>query len=283
MYLPRVDGYFAWPERSANVGSRQAPLPWPVLRTTASRSTSVPHMEMDMDDPASSAETAAADSAVGTVRYNARDFWRKENLKFAQAHFRMERAVRIINAITQGREADLLDVGCGPGTLMHLLGENIHYYGIDIAIHDPAPNLIEADFLKAPIAFGGRLFDIVVAQGVFEYIGTFQSQKLAEISNLLTDHGKFIASYWNFGHRDKHVYPVFNNIQSVSQFRAALTRYFSIDRSFPVGHNWRHHEPARKSLGAAAQMRVNMNIPFVSPALAVEYFFICSPNKPKRT
>ena len=235
-----------------------------------------------MDDRESSVETAAADSAVGAVRYNTRDFWSKENLQFAQAHFRMEKAVRIINGITRGREADLLDVGCGPAALRHLLGENIHYYGIDIAIHDPAPNLIEADFLKTPIEFGGKMFDLVVAQGVFEYVGAFQSQKLAEISSVLTDNGKLIVSYWNFGHRDRRVYPVFNNVQSMTQFRAALTRYFSIDRSFPVGHNWRQHEPGRKALGAA-QMWVNTNIPFISPALAVEYFFICSPNKPNRT
>jgi SAM-dependent methyltransferase len=234
-----------------------------------------------MDDRASSAETAASDSAVGAVRYNTRDFWSKENLKFAQAHFRMEKAVRIINGITQGREADLLDVGCGPATLRHLLGENIHYYGIDIAIHDPAPNLIEADFLKTPIEFGGKMFDLVVAEGVFEYVGAFQSQKLAEISSLLADNGKLIVSYWNFGHRHRRVYPACNNAQPMTQFRAALTRYFSIDRSFPVGHNWRQSEPPRKAL-RAAQMRVNINIPFISPALAVEYFFICSPNKPNR-
>lgn len=239
-------------------------------------------MEMDVDDPVSITDTAAADHAVSTVSYNTRDFWSKENLKFAQAHFRMEKAVRIINAMTQGREADLLDVGCGPGALMHLLGDNIHYYGIDIAIHDPAPNLLEADFLKTPIEFGGRMFDVVIAQGVFEYVGAFQSQKLSEISNLLTDNGKLIVSYWNFGHRDKRVYQHFNNIQPVRQFRAALTRYFSVDRSFPVGHNWRQHEPGRKSLGAA-QMRVNINIPLISPALAVEYFFICSPSNPRKT
>jgi cyclopropane fatty-acyl-phospholipid synthase-like methyltransferase len=239
-------------------------------------------MEMKMDDPTSSTEAAAADKAVGTMRYNTRDFWSKENLKFTQAHFRMDKVARIVNALTQGREADLLDVGCGPATLMHLLGENINYYGMDIAIHDPAANLIEADLLKTPIEFGGRMFDIVVAQGVFEYMGTAQSQKLAEIRNLLTENGKLIVSYWNFGHRDKQVSPPFNNIQSVSQFRAALTRHFTINRSFPVGHNWRQHEPGRKFM-RAAQMHINMNIPFISPVLAVEYFFICSLNSPNRT
>ena len=62
-----------------------------------------------------------------------------------------------------------------------LLNKNIDYYGIDIAIHNPAPNLLQADFLAAPIQFDERQFDIIVAQGVFEYVGKFQSQKLTEI------------------------------------------------------------------------------------------------------
>ena len=75
--------------------------------------------------------------------------------------------------MAQGKTYDLLDVGCGPATLMHLLDQNISYHGIDIAIHEPAPNLIEADFLENPISFHGRKFDIVLAQGIFEYVGTF--------------------------------------------------------------------------------------------------------------
>ena len=157
----------------------------------------------------------------------------------------MEKVSRIINAMAQGKESDLLDVGCGPATLAHLLDKNIHYYGIDIAIREPGPNLIEADLLTTPIAFGDRLFDIVLAQGFFEYVGTFQSQKFAEISSLLTDNGKFIVSYWNFGHHDKNVYPPFSNIQPYREFRKSLERHFTIDNSFPVGHNWRQHEPGR--------------------------------------
>jgi SAM-dependent methyltransferase len=229
---------------------------------------------MDMDNSASGKDTAPADGP-GSVRYYKRDFWSKENLKFTQSHFRMKKAARIVNAMAQGKETDLLDVGCGPATLGGLLDDNIHYYGIDIAIHDPAPNLIEADFLKTPIKFGDRKFGIVVAQGVFEYVGTFQDEKLAETRGLLTDDGRFIVSYWNFGHRDKQVYSPFSNIQSFSQFRDSLAHYFSIDKCFPVGHNWQQQEPGRK-LMKAAQMHMNINIPFISSALAVEYFFICS-------
>ena len=88
----------------------------------------------------------------------------------------------------------VLDVGCGPASLMPLLRSNIQYYGIDIAIHDPAPNLIEADLLETPIWFNDKRFHIVVAQGVFEYFGTSQSQKFTEIRTLLADGGKFLSA-----------------------------------------------------------------------------------------
>ena len=234
-----------------------------------------------MDNPASGTDIAAA-GRRSSPRYYKRDFWSKENLKFTQFHFRMEKAARIANAMAQGKEIDLLDVGCGPATLGRLLDGNIHYYGMDIAIHDPAPNLIEADFLKSPIKFDERKFGIVVAQGVFEYLGTFQDEKLAETSELLTDDGRLIVSYWNFGHRDKQVYSPFSNIQPLSQFRDSVARYFTIDKFFPVGHNWQQQEPGRKLI-KAAQMHVNINIPFISSALAVEYFFICSRYNAKGT
>ena len=96
------------------------------------------------------------------IAYYQRDFWSTENLKFRQPHYRMEKAVRIITDFARGRECDLLDIGCGPATLMHMLPSNIHYYGIDIAIQEPAPNLSETDIVKAPIRFADKTFDIVM-------------------------------------------------------------------------------------------------------------------------
>src|SRR6266478_716271 len=131
-------------------------------------------------------------------KYYKRGFWVNENLKYAEPHFRLEKSARIVNKIARRKECELLDVGCGPATLMHLLPKNIHYYGIDMAVHHPAPNLVETDFLENPIKFGDKQFDIIVAQGVFEYIGSFQPQKLIEIKRLLKSDGTFIVSYVNF-------------------------------------------------------------------------------------
>ncbi len=122
------------------------------------------------------------DSAENAVQYYRRDFWSKENLKFSRPHYRMEKALRIIKNIARDRECDLLDIGCGPAALMHLLPPNIHYYGIDMAIQEPAPNLIEADIIRTPIEFAGKKFDIIIAQGLFEYVPDVQSQKFSEIA-----------------------------------------------------------------------------------------------------
>ena len=204
-----------------------------------------------------------------------RDFWIVENQKHAVAHYRLRKVARVINATAGGRECDLLDIGCGPATLMRLLQQNIHYYGIDIAIHDPAPNLLETDILENPVGFGDMRFEIIVAQGLFEYVGIFQSQKFKEIAGLLTERGKFIVTYTNFNHRDTRIFETFSNVQPLGSFRRDLARYFRIDRSFPLSHNWHGGQPRREFL-KAANMPVNASIPGISPRLAVDYLFICS-------
>ena len=210
-------------------------------------------------------------------KYYKRDFWGRENLKFSQPHFRLEKAARLINQQSRGRECDLLDLGCGPAALMPLVAPNVHYYGIDIAIQEPAPNLLEADLLASPIRFGDRKFDIVLAQGVFEYLGDHQAEKFAEIAQLLRDRdATFVVSYVNFGHRDREIYWPYSNIQSLDDFRGSLSQRFTIRRSFATSHNWHHHEPVKEPV-RTLNMHLNLNVPVLSRKLAVEYFFICSP------
>lgn len=222
----------------------------------------------------SSADIGGRARESAADRYK-RDFWIRENQKHVPAHYRLQKSARIINAIAGRGERDLIDVGCGPATLMHLLRPNIQYYGIDIAIHDPAPNLIETDILHQPIRFADKRFDIVTALGLFEYVGACQDQKFSEIAQLLGECGRFVLTYTNFGHRDKHIFEAFSNVQLAEDFRRSLARYFTIDRYFPTAYNWHGGQPARTLL-KAANMHVQTNIPLVGPRLAVEYFFICS-------
>jgi len=211
-------------------------------------------------------------------KYYKREFWATENLRYVKPHFRLAKAARIVNSLCRNNECELLDVGCGPGTLARLINKNINYYGIDIAIHNPAPNLLQTDFLAAPIQFGDKQFDIIVAQGVFEYVGGFQAQKLTEIKQLLRKRGVFIVSYVNFDHLHRRVYEPYSNVQSFEEFREGLARVFRIDRCFPTSYHWYHREPNRELL-KAIQMRINVNIPWLGRLFGVEYFFICSSDR----
>src|SRR5260370_4598996 len=182
---------------------------------------------MTMNGPAGN-DMVSAGEVGKAAKYYKRDFWSKENLKFSGPWYRIEKSARLISGLARGKECTLLDVGCGPTTLMRLLPPNIKYHGIDIAIHEPAPNLIETDITKNPISFGDKRFDIVIAQGVFEYLGEFQSQKFAEIAALLNEGGTFIVTYTNFGHRKQQIYHAFSNVISLDEFRNDLSSYFDI-------------------------------------------------------
>jgi SAM-dependent methyltransferase len=222
-----------------------------------------------------SADGGRLPAREGVAALYKRDFWIRENRKHVPAHYRLKKSAQIINRIAGREDRELLDVGCGPATLMRLLRPNIHYHGIDIAIHDLAPNLIQSDILVDPIKFGGKSFDMVTALGLFEYLAGSQDRKFGEIAGLLSDHGRFVLTYTNFGHRDKRVFEAYSNVQPFDDFRRSLNRLFVIDRYFPTAYNWHGGQPIRPLL-KAANMPVKANIPVVGAKLAVEYFFICS-------
>lgn len=221
------------------------------------------------------ADDSLADA--GRVLYK-KDFWRTENLLYITPHPRMVKVARIANLLAQGKDCALLDVGCGPATLASLLQPNIQYYGIDIAIKTPAPNLFETDLLESPIRFGDRRFDIIVAQGFFEYISNFQSQKLAEIAGLLSGDGTFIASYVNFDHRDRHIYKPYSNVQPFAEFRASVEEHFRVRRVLPTSYNWRHRDSGRKIFKAIG-LHTDLNIPVLGRALAIQYILVCTVRK----
>lgn len=211
-----------------------------------------------------------------TEKYFGREFWAKENMKYAAPHFRLEKSARLITRIAGGKKCDLLDVGCGPAALMPLLPAGIRYHGIDMAIHNPAPFLIESNFAKQPISFMGKKFDIVLAQGVFEYIGSLQPQKFSEIKGILKRDGKFLVSYVNFDHRKPVFYERYNNIMPFREFKKSLEKDFNVERVVPTSHHWHHREPSRPWV-KKVQMHSNWSIPVISQLFAIEYFFICSP------
>jgi cyclopropane fatty-acyl-phospholipid synthase-like methyltransferase len=210
--------------------------------------------------------------------YRSRDYWIVENTEYTEPSFRLRKCARIVDELTRGRACSLLDVGCGPAALRQLLSPNISYFGLDIAIQQPASYLREVDFVRDEISVDQKRFDFVVGMGVFEYMGQRQQQKFEEIRNILNKDGKFIMSYINFGHFRRKVWPNYNNVQPIAKMKHSLAEIFQVDKCFPASHHWRQKQPGKNSI-PAIQMRLNFNIPLVSPMLAVEYFFVCSHRK----
>lgn len=203
-----------------------------------------------------------------------RDFWIDENTKYTRPHHRMRKVARVVNRLADGQECRLLDVGCGPATLQTLLNPNIRYNGVDIAIQEPAPNLLERDILLKSIHYDPIPYDLVVAQGLFEYLGGSQSTKFSEIADTLAPDGTFIATYVNFDHHKPNYYWPYSNIMPARDFQRSLQEHFLVEKRLPTALNWNHGEPSRW-LVSTPNMYLNLNIPFVTSRLAAEYIYIC--------
>jgi SAM-dependent methyltransferase len=214
--------------------------------------------------------------STSSVSVFKRDFWSQENLKYSRPHYRMRKMARLVNRLADGKECRLLDVGCGPATLRQLLDPNIDYHGIDIAIQEPSPGLVERDLLREPIASDHAPFDLIVAQGFFEYMADAQSQKFAEIAELLVPDGRLVVTYVNFDHRRPNLYTPYSNIQPSLEFRRDLAEHFAVERQIPTSHNWKHNEPG-KWLVRAPNMYIDVNVPMLTSRLAVEYIYVCRP------
>lgn len=201
------------------------------------------------------------------------DFWNVEQQKFAAVHYRLRKTARIVNRILGDRMGTVLDVGCGPGVLGSLLSPGVMYYGLDLVVPQPAPNLRQVDLTESPIEFGDLTFDVVIAQGLFEYLGGHQSTKFAEVRRILAPGGRVVITYVNFDHRRPYLYPPYSNVQPHEAFRASLEEHFVVEESFPTAYNWIGSEPNRRWL-QALNMPCRLNIPLVGKRLAVEYFFV---------
>jgi SAM-dependent methyltransferase len=205
-----------------------------------------------------------------------RDFWSLENLKYSQPHYRMRKVARVLNHLADEKPCRLLDVGCGPAALRHLLDPNIAYHGVDIAIQEPSPELVERDLLREAIASDHAPFELIVAQGFFEYMADAQARKFAEIAALLVPDGRFVVTYVNFDHRRPDYYTPYSNIQPAAEFRRSLAEHFAIERQLPTAHNWNHSEPGRWFV-REPNMYINVKVPMLTRRLAVEYIYVCRP------
>lgn len=206
--------------------------------------------------------------------FKKKQYWIKENYKYKDVHFRLEKIAKIINGKSK-RSADLLDIGCGTATLSNLIREDINYFGIDIAPHTKESNIKELDIVNSVIKFDERKFDVIVASGIFEYLGGYHKEKMHEISGILEEEGFFIVSFSNMKHIKKPKYSSWNNYDGISDFKKNLEEYFKVIDYYPAYHNIKYDEISN-AFGKYLARKININLPFISERLGIDFIFICT-------
>lgn len=212
---------------------------------------------------------------INNTLYFKKDYWKKENLLYTSAHYRLQRVAQVINCISSKTEQkDLLDVGCGPATLATLLNSNIHYHGIDIALQKSGLQFLEKDIIGEAIDFKNKKFDFVIASGLLEYLGNNQVQKFEEIFNSLKNNGYFITTFSNLDHIQQPRYPSWNNYQTIDSLLHDFRLFFRVEKYYPGSHNIAFKEPSNKLI-KKIQSCLCYEIPYFSKRFAVHYIFIC--------
>jgi SAM-dependent methyltransferase len=99
----------------------------------------------------------------------------------------------------------LLDVGCGTGALLELLGRRCP--GARLAGIDPCPEMLGVARARLPAAaplalglaerlpFGGGSFDVAVSASAFHYFRA-PAQALAELRRVLRPRGRLVVTDW---------------------------------------------------------------------------------------
>lgn len=125
-----------------------------------------------------------------------RDNWRAEGNDYSlETRRRLEgRNPELIKDVFQPRR--VLDLGCGPGALMHLLAEiGVQVDGIDFAESSRA---LASDLVKAQIVIGttyepmkpDNSYDLVVCREVLEHLTVFQVRRT--VQNMVRMTSRFI-------------------------------------------------------------------------------------------
>lgn len=115
---------------------------------------------------------------------------------------------------------------------------------------------------------------MVVALGVIRLHRTLPGRQIQGDPATAQSKRDVFDAYINFSHFRRRIYPAYNNIQSIPDMIKAILDAFQLAQVFPVSHHWRHKQSGKNAL-PRIQMHFDIDIPGISPWLAVEYFFTC--------
>jgi len=145
---------------------------------------------------------------------------------------------RIIELIKP--ESEVLDVGCGSGSLMQLLRDRAHCRCTGIDISTVSINIIREQGFEGyvtklpnlPPEILSRKFDFVIAAEVFEHLNK-PEKTLMSLQKIVKPGGKLVATVPNAcmspEETEDHV-----NTFTAESFQALISLYFEIETCIPV-------------------------------------------------
>jgi tRNA (uracil-5-)-methyltransferase TRM9 len=160
-----------------------------------------------------------SDTTVRLVEIN-RDFYTRFGDSFSATRHRLQPGVRRVLDSLDGNES-ILDLGCGNGELARELAKRHHhgsYLGVDFSpplLRDArsqpegfAARFVQADLAQLstnPSVMESGTWQIVTAFSVLHHIPSHEMRRniLSAIRELLSAHGKFIHSNWQFLNSEK--------------------------------------------------------------------------------
>lgn len=149
-----------------------------------------------------------------------RDFYTQFGDSFSATRHRIQPGARRVLEMLNGDES-ILDLGCGNGEFARELAKRGHrgpYLGLDFSLPllrdaGSVPEGFPAKFMQADLtqlskserAVDGRKWDVVTAFAVLHHIPSTEMRLdlLRTVRGLLTHHGKFIHSNWQFLNSEK--------------------------------------------------------------------------------
>jgi len=170
----------------------------------------------------------------------------------------MRKVARMVSRLAGDREYDLLDVGCGPGTLQRLMPSNVPI----TASTSQSPRLRITCLRRIswkPRSTSGIRFDFVVAQGISSTWAS-TSHRIRRDRRTPQARRQVRAHVPELRPQATRGLLAVQQCPAPGQLPRDLSRFFKINRSFPLSHNWNHSQP-RRPLMKASQAHINLNVP----------------------
>ena len=189
----------------------------------------------------------------GRLNINTKNYWDNRwasgTYQKTEDERHSERRNKILEPIKPGSK--VLDVGCGSGSLMHLLRDRLNCSCTGIDISEVSINLVKGmgfegyvtELPKLPPEILNRKFDFVIAEEVLEHL-KHPDETLKALKNVLKPGGKLIATVPNDcmkpGETDDHV-----NAFTVEPLQTLISPYFKIEKCVTV-KSWIHESCGKR-------------------------------------